>query len=108
MKLFPNTINREKEGYSPPHYRAHWQPLWAIIGLVLCTLVMITQGWSAVYDLCAKSPGVSKEDSIVDLIAAYLGVSLSLGAMTDIADKSESQQRSLLFTFRTRSDTRPR
>lgn len=82
MKLFPHTINREKNGfsppYSPPHYRAHWQPLWAILGLVLCTLLVITQGWSAVYDLCAKSKGVSKEDSIVDLVAAYLGVSFPL------------------------------
>lgn len=57
------------------HYRANWQPLWAILGLVLCTLLVVTQGWAAIYDLCAASPGVSKEDSIVDIIAAYLGVS---------------------------------
>lgn len=75
MKLFPNTINRNAPEYTETHYRAHWQPLWAILGLVLCTLLVLTQGWAAVYDLCARSEGVSKEDSIVDLIAAYLGVS---------------------------------
>lgn len=75
MKFFPNTISRGSEDYPKIHYRAHWQPLWAVLGLVLCILLVITQGWAAVYDLCAKSKGVSKEDSIVDLVAAYLGVS---------------------------------
>ena len=75
MKLFPNTIRRDSDEYCRVHYRAHWQPFWAILGLVLCTLLVVTQGWTAIYDLCAKSEGVSKEDSIVDLIAAYIGVS---------------------------------
>ena len=75
MKLFPNTIDRDSPTYARTHYRAHWQPLWAIMGLVLCPLLVITQGWAAVYDLCAHSKEVSKEDSIVDLVFAYLGVS---------------------------------
>ena len=75
MKYFPNTINRESEAYISRHYRAHWQPLWAYLGLVLCSLLVITSGWGAVYDLCAKTNGVTKEDSIVDLTIAYLGVS---------------------------------
>ncbi len=75
MKLYPKAINRNSDEYSKNHYRAHWQPLWAIIGFALCTLLVATQGWAAIYDLCAKSPGVSMEDSIVDLVAAYLGVS---------------------------------
>ena len=38
-------------------------------------LLAITSGWGAVYDLSAKTEGVTKEDSIVDLTTAYLGVS---------------------------------
>ena len=77
MKLFPNTIDRNGDVYPRSHYRAHWQPLWATLGLVLCTLLAVTRGWTSIYDLCVASPGVSKEDSIVDLIADYLGVSHS-------------------------------
>lgn len=75
MKMFPNTIDRDSKGYKARHYRAHWQPAWAIIGLTLCTLLLVTLGWGAVYDLCAKTEGVTKRDSIVDLATAYLGVS---------------------------------
>ena len=79
--------------------------MWAMIGLVLCTLIMLFTGvspsvpfwtntyvlryilkessskgnidfqqWAAVYDLCAKTKGVKKNDSIADLATAYLGV----------------------------------
>ncbi|KAI4288384.1 MAG: hypothetical protein L6R35_002346 [Caloplaca aegaea] len=67
------TINRDAEEYRDRHYRAHWQPLWAILGLVLCTLLMVFSGWSAIYKLCAESPGVDRGDAIVDLVASYLG-----------------------------------
>jgi len=36
---------------------------------------MIFLGWGAVYDLCAKTRGVTTQDSIVDLATAYLCVS---------------------------------
>ena len=75
MKLFPGTINRDSATYKSKHYRAHWQPLWAYLGLVLCVLLVVSSGWGAIYDLCARSKGVTKEDSIVDLAIAYLGVS---------------------------------
>ena len=75
MKLFPNTINRDSETYQDKHYRAHWQPLWAYLGLVLCVLLIISSGWGAIYDLCAKTEGVTMEDSLVDLTSVYLGVS---------------------------------
>ncbi|KAL8810969.1 MAG: hypothetical protein Q9223_001992, partial [Gallowayella weberi] len=73
IKFYKHTLDRDKDTYREKHYRAHWQPLWAILGLVLCTLLMIFSGWAAIYDLVAKSPGVNRTDSIVDLIAAYLG-----------------------------------
>ena len=75
MKLFPNTINRDSDTYQDKHYRAHWQPLWAYLGLVLCVLLIISSGWGAIYDLCAKTEGVTMEDSLVDLTSVYLGVS---------------------------------
>ena len=74
MRTFPNIIDRNEPCYKDKHYRAHWQPMWAIVGLVLCTTLMLSSGWSAIYDLCAKTKGVTKEDSIVDLATAYLGV----------------------------------
>lgn len=58
MKLFPHTIDRDKPYYRNKHYRAHWQPMWAIIGLGLCTMLMLFSGWAAIYDLCAKTKGV--------------------------------------------------
>ena len=75
MKIYPNTINRESETYRSKHYRARWQPVWAYLGLGLCVLLAITSGWGAVYDLSAKTEGVTREDSIVDLTTTYLGVS---------------------------------
>ncbi|KAI4218845.1 MAG: hypothetical protein L6R36_008721, partial [Xanthoria steineri] len=73
IKFYSQTLNRDSDSYRQKHYRAHWQPLWAILGLVLCSLLMLFSGWAAIYDLAAKSKNVSRADSIVDLIAAYLG-----------------------------------
>lgn len=53
--------------------------MWAILGLVLCSLLAVSQGWADIYDLCAASPEVSKEDSIVDIIAVYLDPTVFLG-----------------------------
>lgn len=78
MTYFPNTINRDSSYYKAIHYRAHWQPMWAIMGLALCTIIMLSTGWAAIYDLCAQTKGVRKEDSIVDLATTYLGVSLTV------------------------------
>ncbi len=77
MKLFPNTIDRNIPYYKDRHYRAHWQPMWAMIGLGLCTMLMLSSGWASIYDLCAKTKGVTKEDSIVDLAFSYVGVGLT-------------------------------
>ena len=71
-------MNRDGSAYKSNHYRAHWQPLWAVLGLLLCSLLMLFSGWSAIYDLVARSKGVERRDSIADIVAAYLGVSLSL------------------------------
>ena len=101
MKLFPNTIDRNRSDYQDRHYRAHWQPMWAIIGFVLCTLLLLSLGWGAVYDLCAKTQGVTKEDSIVDLAADYIGVSHTslIGVeFLEPADASKSQPYSLACT----------
>ena len=117
MKLFPMTINRNDDHYRKVHYRARWQPLWAILGLVLCVSLVVTQGWTGIYDLCAASPGVSKEDSVVDIVAAYLGVSYSCSSIAICkkdpaqrkgADRSQSQQCFLESMSRTSWCTRQR
>ncbi|KAL9608804.1 MAG: hypothetical protein Q9167_006377 [Letrouitia subvulpina] len=74
MNFFKDIINRDSDLYKQNHYRGHWQPLWAILGLVLCSLLMIFSGWSPIFDLVRGSKDVKREDSIVDLIASYLGV----------------------------------
>lgn len=83
MRKYERLINRDGEYYMKHHYRAHWQPMWAIIGLVGCTLLMIFSGWSAVYELSKvrKVDGkemrvVAKGDSAFAIVAAYLGVRL--------------------------------
>ncbi|KAL8896053.1 MAG: hypothetical protein Q9192_003295, partial [Flavoplaca navasiana] len=73
IQFYKKTLNRDSDFYRQKHYRAHWQPLWAILGLVLCSLLIIFSGRAAIYDLAAKSKNVPRADSIVDLIAAYLG-----------------------------------
>ena len=75
MKSWSQFIERDSEAYRQRHYRAHWQPIWAIIGLVLCLLLVIFGGWNAVFELCSGSHQVPARDSIVDLIFIYMGVS---------------------------------
>ena len=76
MAFYRRIIDRDGALYKRNHYRARWQPLWAYLGLLLCSLLMILSGWSAIYDLVVKSAGVDRRDSIVDLVASYLGVSI--------------------------------
>ncbi|KAM0799999.1 amino acid permease/ SLC12A domain-containing protein [Usnea florida] len=94
MKFFPNTIDRNRSYYKDKHYRAHWQPLWALIGLVSCTILMLSFGWNAIYDLCARSKGVSKEDSIVDLVASYVGPVLFFGVYLTYKNTFKTKIRS--------------
>ena len=77
MAFYYRIMDRDDKKYKLNHYyRAHWQPFWAYLGLLLCSLLVIFSGWAAIYDLIAKSEGVKREDAIVDLVAAYLGVSI--------------------------------
>ncbi|KAL8939526.1 MAG: hypothetical protein Q9216_003312 [Gyalolechia sp. 2 TL-2023] len=73
IKFHQRSIDRDSDKYRETHYRAHWQPLWAILGLTLCSLLMLFSGWAAIYDLCAGSRDVDWRDAVVDLAAAYLG-----------------------------------
>ncbi|KAL8684433.1 MAG: hypothetical protein Q9224_006353 [Gallowayella concinna] len=95
IKFYKNTLSRDSTHYRKKHYRAHWQPLWAILGLVLCTLLMFFSGWAAIYDLVAKSPGVNLADSIVDLIAAYMGPILFFAILTGYKMVRHTRIRSL-------------
>lgn len=84
MRRYKRLINRDSDHYIKYHYRAHWQPLWAIFGLIACTLLMTFGGWAAIYDLCKVRKGpdgrvvqvVARGDSAFAIVAAYLGVSL--------------------------------
>lgn len=78
MTFYHRIMDRDGPSYRQKHYRAHWQPLWAYLGLLLCSLLMVFSGWSAIYDLVVKPKDVNRRDSIVDLIAAYIGPALFL------------------------------
>ena len=85
MRRYKRLINRDSEHYIRHHYRAHWQPLWAIFGLVACTLLMLFTGWTAIYELCKvrKMDGqrvqiVGKGGSAFAIVAAYIGVSVRI------------------------------
>ena len=76
MVAYKEIMYRDGRTYKEKHYRAHWQPVWAYLGLLLCSLLVVSGGWAAIYDLVSGSPGVKRQDSIVDLVAVYLGVSM--------------------------------
>ena len=86
MAFYHRIMDRDAPAYNQNHYRAHWQPIWALLGLFLCSLLVLTGGWAAIYDLVAKSKGVSRRDSIVDLIAVYVGVSILIMGNSQFTD----------------------
>ena len=63
------------------YYRAHWQPFWAIFGLVGCIMIVIFSGWPAVYLLSAGEAFLTqnhlkpKNYLAADVAGAYSGVS---------------------------------
>ena len=77
MKQYSAAINRDSADYTLKYYRARWQPLPALVGLVACCLLIVFSGWAAVYQLVRgeESTGVGKSDAVMDLLASYLGVS---------------------------------
>ena len=78
MRYYPNEIIRDSDAYRHRHYRAHWQPIWAVLGLVMCLLLIVFGGWNAVYDLCSSQSNVLRDEVIVDLVFTYVGACLKL------------------------------
>ena len=75
------TFSRDGEKYMNKYYRAHWQPYWAIFGLVGCTIIVIFCGWPSVYLLSAGEAFLTqnqlkpKNYLAADVAGAYSGVS---------------------------------
>jgi hypothetical protein len=75
------TFSRDSEAYINKHYRAHWQPYWAIFGLFGCILIVISSGWPAVYLLSAGETFLTHNQLKpkgylgADVVGAYSGVS---------------------------------
>ena len=74
MLEYPNDIDRNSQGYQKKHYRAHWQPVWAYLGVTLCSMLLAFGGWSAIFNLCDRGGQVSVRDSVIDLTFTYTGV----------------------------------
>ncbi|MCJ1283638.1 Cationic amino acid transporter 2 [Xylographa opegraphella] len=68
-------FSRDDDLYRQQHYRAHWQPLCAIFGLVACVLIVLFSGWPAIYLLRVGAPSTVKPTSylIADVVGAYVG-----------------------------------
>ncbi|KAI9771279.1 MAG: Cationic amino acid transporter 2 [Geoglossum simile] len=73
------TLSRDSDEYKENHYRAHWQPLFAIFGLIACTLIVAFSGWPAIYLLSEKRKLASASQLksnimlVADVIGAYSG-----------------------------------
>lgn len=71
--------SRDSESYRKQFYRAHWQPLWAILGLVGCSLIMIFTPWAALYIMSNRrnlADGANLKPNHLlawDLVGAYSG-----------------------------------
>ena len=72
--------SRDRNPYMERHYRAHWQPMWAIVGLVGCILIVLFSGWPAIYILHSRHNLAADKDLktntqlAADLVGAYAGV----------------------------------
>ncbi|MCJ1417616.1 Cationic amino acid transporter 2 [Xylographa parallela] len=68
-------FSRDDDLYRRRHYRAHWQPLCAIFGLVGCLLIVLFSGWPAIYLLHIGAHPSIKPTSylIADVVGAYVG-----------------------------------
>jgi len=75
-----NVPGRDSDEYNTKYYRAHWQPVCAITGLVGCTLIVLFSGWPAIYLLKQRNTMSNASnlkdtlDLIGDVIGAYSGV----------------------------------
>ncbi|OCL08475.1 hypothetical protein AOQ84DRAFT_439560 [Glonium stellatum] len=71
--------SRDQHRYMSRHYRAHWQPMWAYIGLIGCVLIVIFSGWPAIYILRSRHHLLADKylktnvQLAADLIGAYAG-----------------------------------
>lgn len=74
-----NVYSRDRDPYMSKHYRAHWQPTWAYVGLIGCILIVLFSGWPAIYILHSRHNLVADKDLKTnvqlagDLIGAYAG-----------------------------------
>ena len=74
-------FSRDHPLYAKRYYRAHWQPVWAWIGLVGVSLIILFSGWPAIYIMVARrtlaTDTLLKSNALLaaDLIGAYSGVS---------------------------------
>jgi hypothetical protein len=75
-------IIRDSAPYKAKHYRAHWQPFCAWVGLVGCIAIIIFSGWPAIHvlrtwdSLTERDKLKSKGSLGADVAGAYAGVSI--------------------------------
>ncbi|KAF2803245.1 uncharacterized protein BDZ99DRAFT_453470 [Mytilinidion resinicola] len=71
--------SRDRPPYTTKHYRAHWQPWWAYVGLIGSCLIVFFSGWPAIYilnsrhHLTADKQLKTNVQLAADLIGAYAG-----------------------------------
>jgi hypothetical protein len=74
-------IIRDSAAYKAKHYRAHWQPVCAWVGLTGCIAIILFSGWPAIHllrtwdSLTERGILKSKGSLGADIAGAYAGVS---------------------------------
>lgn len=71
-------LSRNEKIYKKKHYRAHGQPIWAWIGLIGSSLIVIFTGWPPLYILSSRrkvrEDDLKPDDDLAwDLVGAYVG-----------------------------------
>lgn len=68
-----DSLNRKSPEYQKMYYRAPRQPAWAYVGLILCSLLLLFNGWHTIYKINRGT--IDASNAAAGLIGAYGGVS---------------------------------
>jgi hypothetical protein len=67
-------FGRNVPSYEERYFRARRQPFWSLVVLGGCLLLILTSGWTAIYQLPSVSETGAKEELVIEILGAYLGV----------------------------------
>jgi amino acid permease len=78
----PDVFGRDNPSYERRYFRARRQPFWSLVGLVGCSALILTSGWTAIYQLASVSNPVINRELAIEILGSYLGVRATAIATT--------------------------